>query len=122
MATDLGAWNIFMNEDYPASQGSLHRSFCQNGTGCKTVDQALELSIAAFKTPTLRNLGHSGPYMHNGQISDLHASVAFYIAASSSSRNGAIRNADPELREIQITPKDIEPLVRFLISLYEDYE
>ena len=122
MATDLGAWSIFMNEDYPAPQDSLHRSFCQNGTGCKTADQALEHSIAAFKTPTLRDLGHSAPYMHNGQISDLHASVAFYIATSASSRSGTIRNADPELRKIRITPSDIEPLVRFLISLYEDYE
>ncbi|MDE0153571.1 MAG: hypothetical protein OXN23_06925 [Gammaproteobacteria bacterium] len=122
MATDLGAWNIFMNEDYPNAQEPLHRSFCQNGTGCKTADQALEQSIAAFKTPTLRDLGHSAPYMHNGQISDLHASVAFYIAASASSRNGTIRNADPELRDIRITPNDIQPLVSFLISLYEDYE
>lgn len=122
MATDLGAWNIFMNEDYPNAQEPLHRSFCQNGAGCRTADQALERSIAAFKTPTLRDLGHSAPYMHNGQISDLHASVAFYIAASANSRNGTIRNADPELREIRITPKDMEPLVRFLISLYEDYD
>lgn len=122
MATDLGAWSIFMNEDYPNAQEPLHRSFCQNGTGCKTADQALERSIAAFKTPTLRDLGHSAPYMHNGQISDLHASVAFYIAASANSRNGAVRNADPELREVRITPNDIQPLVSFLISLYEDYE
>ena len=122
MATDLGAWNIFMNEDYPTPQKPLHRSFCQNGTGCKTADQALERSIAAFKTPTLRDLGHSAPYMHNGQISDLHASVAFYIAASASSRNGAVRNADPELQKVRIAPNDIEPLVRFLIALYEDYE
>ena len=122
MATDLGAWNIFMNEDYPNAQEPLHRSFCQNGTGCKTMNQALERSVAAFKTPTLRDLGHSAPYMHNGQISDLHASVAFYIAASAGSRSGTIRNADPELQKVRITPKDIEPLVRFLISLYEDYE
>ena len=122
MATDLGAWNIFMNEDYPNAQAPLHRSFCKNGTGCKTADQALEQSIAAFKTPTLRDLGHSAPYMHNGQISDLHASVAFYIAASANSRNGTIRNADPELRAVRITPNDIQPLVSFLISLYEDYE
>ena len=122
MATDLGAWNIFLNEDYPNPQDPLHRSFCQNGAGCKTEDQALERSIATFKTPTLRDLGHSAPYMHNGQISDLHASVAFYIAASASSRNGTIRNADPELRKVAITPNDIQPLVNFLISLYEDYE
>ena len=121
MAADLGAWNIYLNEDHPNSQDSLRRLLCSDGGNCETEDQVLEKAVASFKTPTLRNLGHSAPYMHNGQISDLHATIGFYIAASRSSRNGKIRNADRELEEVKITPKDIQPLVRFLISLYVDY-
>ena len=121
MAVDLGAWNIFLNEDYPNPQEHLYNLFCNDEIGCDTDDQALQKSIAAFKTPTLRNLGHSAPYMHNGQISDLHAAIGFYIASSRGSRNGRIRNADSELMSVEITPKDIQPLVNFLISLYEDY-
>lgn len=59
--------------------------------------------------------------MHNGQISDLHAVISFYLSTSFNNRSGKIRNPDPELAKININPKDIEPLVRFLISLYEDY-
>ncbi len=120
LAVDLGAWNIFLNEDYPNPQGHLYYLFCNDRIDCEA-DQALQKSIATFKTPTLRNLGHSAPYMHNGQISDLHATIGFYIASSRSSRNGRIRNADDELKNIELTPRDIQPLVNFLISLYEDY-
>lgn len=122
MATDLGAWNIFYNADYPKSQQRIKNLICKNGNlTCTSDDQALERSIATFKTPGLRNLGHSAPYMHNGQISDLHAVLSFYIAAASSSRQGLFRNADADISNIQIDANDINPLVLFLISLYEDY-
>ena len=122
LEVDLGAWNIFFNEDYPKPQEKLYKLICSENEHCKTEDQALMRSIARFKTPSLRNLGHSAPYMHNGQISDLHAVLAFYVTATLNDRNQKIRNPDQELSKIKITPNDIEPLVRFLISLYEDYQ
>lgn len=121
MFTDLGVWNIYLNKDYPLPQKALKNLICSQPELCATEDQALERSIARFKTPTLRNLGHSAPYMHNGQISDLHAVLGFYLAASNSSRNMLLRNADEELSKVHITAVDIQPLVSFLISLYEDY-
>ena len=33
---------------------------------------------AAFKTPTLRNVVHTAPYMHNGTLADLDAVLDFY--------------------------------------------
>ena len=119
--TDLGAWNIFFNDDFPKPQSKLYRMFCDDKDSCETKDIALERSLASFKTPTLRDLGHSAPYMHNGQISDLHAVVGFYMNASIRSRSGQVRNSDKELQDINITVADINPLVLFLISLYEDY-
>ena len=120
-AVDLGAWNILFNDDYPNPQDGLYNLICTSGSKCKTKDQALQNAIATFKTPSLRDLGHSAPYMHNGQINDLHAILGFYIAASINSRRGVIRNADEELKNMNISPKDIKPLVSFLFSLYEDY-
>ena len=120
-ATDLGVWNILLNDDYPKPQNKLYKSICSNNVDCSTPDKVLNHSVARFKTPSLRNLGHSAPYMHNGQISDLHAVISFYLSTSFNNRSGKIRNPDPELAKININPKDIEPLVRFLISLYEDY-
>ena len=121
MHTDLGAWNIFQNSDYPLPQKQLYNLICSKPEKCKSNDHALELSIATFKTPSLRDLGHSAPYMHNGQISDLHAVISFYMVTSRSSRNGQLRNIDLEINKIKLAPNDIHPLVLFLISLYEDY-
>ena len=121
-ATDLGAWNVLFNEDYPKVQEVVKNALCTgNASVCNTNDGALNKSIATFKTPSLRNLGHSAPYMHNGQINDLHAIIAFYISTSEMSRRGLVRNSDEEISNIEITAYDIKPLVLFLISLYEDY-
>ena len=121
-ATDLGAWSVLFNDDYPKAQQALHDTICNASSPCQTDDEALARSIAVFKTPGLRNLGHSAPYMHNGQISDLHAVVSFYIGAAVNIKQGVFRNGDKEIANINITPKDVNPLVLFLISLYEDYE
>lgn len=121
--TDLGAWNIIFNSDYPLPQESIYYLICmEDGENvCKSKDDALNRSLAAFKTPSLRNLGHSAPYMHNGQISDLHAVVGFYLAASINARNKQFRNPDKDITKIDIKPKNVIPLTLFLISLYEDY-
>jgi cytochrome c peroxidase len=121
--TDLGAWNIFFNTDYPLPQESIYNLIClKNGEViCKSREDALSRSLASFKTPSLRDLGHSAPYMHNGQISDLHAVVGFYLAASISTRNEQFRNPDEDIAKIDFKPKDVIPLTLFLISLYEDY-
>ncbi len=121
--TDLGAWNIFFNTDYPLPQESIYNLICieEGNVVCKSRDDALSRSLARFKTPSLRDLGHSAPYMHNGQISDLHAVVGFYLAASINTRNEQFRNPDKDIAKIDIKPKDVIPLTLFLISLYEDY-
>lgn len=121
MATDLGSWNVFHNMDYPNSQKVIEKLICDDDATCKTKDQALQRTVATFKTPGLRDLGHSAPYMHNGQISDLHAVVSFYLAASINTRQGMFRNPDKDIAKIDIQPKDLNPLALFLISLYEDY-
>lgn len=123
MATDLGAWNILFNSDFSIAQQSIYGSICLKGgmDVCTSRDDILKRSIAAFKTPSLRNLGHSAPYMHNGQISDLHAVISFYLAISINTRQGQVRNSDEDIAKISIKPQDIQPLAAFLISLYEDY-
>ena len=121
--TDLGAWNILFNADYPLPQESVYNLICikDGKLICKSKEDALERSLASMKTPGLRDLGHSAPYMHNGQISDLHAVVGFYLAASINTRNEQFRNPDEDIAKIDIKPKDVIPLTLFLISLYEDY-
>ena len=123
MATDLGVWNILFNSDYPLPQEKIYNLICikDGEVLCKSRDDTLNKSIARFKTPGLRDLGHSSPYMHNGQISDLHGVVSFYLAISVNTRQDQVRNPDAEIANINIKPQNIEPMVAFLISLFEDY-
>ena len=120
--TDLGTWNILMNNDYPKPQEKLLNIICPYDDPCDNENIALQRSIATFKTPTLRNLGHSAPYMHNGQINDLFAVISFYINISSNSQRGLIRNSAKELNNMNLNPSETDALVHFLISLYEDYD
>ena len=123
---DLGLWNIFANPDMPAPQQKLNKLMCDQAKlhGHKQCDKnkLLPFAIASFKTPVLRDLGHSAPYMHNGKFTALKDAVSFYISSSQLARNGALRNADVKLKDIHISAADVNNLVAFLKSLNEDYD
>ena len=62
-----------------------------------------------FKTPTLRNVALTGPYMHDGSIATLREVVQFY------SRGGNDNpNLDPIIKPLELTERDVEHLVAFL--------
>lgn len=82
----------------------------------------LPTSIALFKTPGLRDLSHSAPYMHTGQFDTLEQIVNFYRIASDLQRASRLRNGDRELAGIHLTDQDVGPLTAFLRALNEDYE
>lgn len=129
--TDLGLWNVFANPDMPKPQEKLKNILCaqikaenlndKTQTNCS--DEALlQTSIAAFKTPLLRDLGHSNPYMHSGQFTSLEQVIQFYISASVLAKNNLLRNPEASLKEVNLENKDIDALVAFLKSLNEDYD
>jgi len=121
--TDLGLWNIFANPDYPAPQAKLAKMLCQQRGQTKCGDATLlPYTIGAFKTPVLRDLGHSNPYMHTGEFNTLDEAVRFYVTTSALVKKNLVRNADRELHAINLQTSDIAPLVAFLKALNEDYE
>lgn len=83
-----------------------------------------------FRTPTLRNLGHTAPYMHNGSQRTLEDVLNFYDQLSdevSETLDGgdAARQPplDPLLKRLQLTPEDFPDLMAFLQALNdEDYD
>jgi cytochrome c peroxidase len=119
--TDLGLWNVLGNPDMPHPQGRIIETLC-GGDGPCTAASLLPRAIAAFKTPGLRDLGHSGPYMHNGSLDTLEDVLGFYVTASAQARSGALRNPAPQIADVHISAADIEPLAAFLRSLNEDYD
>jgi len=78
-----------------------------------------ETFVGAFKTPPLRNLGKTDPYMHNGAYETLEDVIRQKIRASELAKAGKLRNADPELLRMNITEDDVEELAAFLRTLDE---
>jgi cytochrome c peroxidase len=71
--------------------------------------------IGRFRTPGLRDVCYTGPYMHNGMINSLEAVVAFYDQGG-----GESENKDPLLVPLNLTPDEQAELVTFLESLCGD--
>lgn len=69
-----------------------------------------------FKTPGLRNVGVTAPYMHNGMFETLDQVLAYYNAPGHFV-DGAI-NIDSTLREpLRLTPAEKKDIVAFLKTL-----
>jgi cytochrome c peroxidase len=121
--TDLGLWNVFANPDMPEPQEKIRNILCDDEQPC-LVSQSdlLNRAIARFKTPGLRDLGHSAPFMHNGQFDTLDDVLEFYLEMSDLAREGTLRNGADQLQGIALRENDIALLVAFLKTLNEDYQ
>ena len=68
-----------------------------------------------YKTPTLRNVQLTAPYMHNGTFETLQQVVEFY------DRGGIVNeNLDPLIKPLNLTKREITDLTAFLESLTGD--
>ena len=77
----------------------------------------------AFRTPSLRNLRFTAPYMHNGSLATLKRVLEFYEDIS----NGKERNPnvpadkfDPLVRELRLTVKEMSLIISFLNTLNDE--
>ena len=121
--TDLGIWNAFANPDMPSPQAKIRAILCDDQQPCPLSDSVLlDRAIARFKTPGLRDLSHSAPYMHNGQFDTLDNIIGFYRGVSTQARAVTLRNGASQLQGIALTAGDVASLVAFLKSLNEDYQ
>jgi cytochrome c peroxidase len=64
-----------------------------------------------FKTPTLRNIARSAPYMHDGSLRTLAEVVDFYDQGGEENPN-----LDPIMRRLELTKTEKADLVAFLES------
>jgi cytochrome c peroxidase len=71
----------------------------------------------AFKTPTLREIARTAPYMHDGSLATLDDVVRFYD-------RGGIRNPylDEEIRPIGLDTSEKRALLAYLLSLSGDLQ
>jgi cytochrome c peroxidase len=68
--------------------------------------------LGAFKTPTLREISRSAPYMHDGRFKTLEEVVNFY-------NKGGVKNPhqDPLVLPLELTDQEKSDLVAFLRTL-----
>jgi cytochrome c peroxidase len=66
----------------------------------------------AFKTPTLRDVANTGPYLHDGSGETIEAVVA--LVGRGGGRNP---NLDPKVKPLRLTKKEQADLVEFLKTL-----
>ena len=66
----------------------------------------------AFKTPSLRNVAQSAPYMHDGKLKTLGDVVDFYAGGGNSNPN-----IDEKMKPLPLSARDRADLVEFLKSL-----
>ena len=66
----------------------------------------------AFKTPTLREIARTAPYMHDGSLATLEDVINFY-----SDGGRANPYLDPDIRPVDLTAEEKRNLDAFLRSL-----
>ena len=66
----------------------------------------------AFKTPTLREIEHTAPYMHDGSLKTLEEVVDFYDKGGRPNKN-----LDDKIKKLNLTDADKKDLVEFLKAL-----
>lgn len=97
--------------------------FHNNGLSANPTDSGLfritnQLNdIGKFKTPSLRNLAFTAPYMHNGSLKTLEEVIDFY--------DSGVKNSpwvDPFIAKhlplgLQLTPEQKQDLISFLLTM-----
>ena len=79
----------------------------------------LKRLAGAFRTPNLRNLPRTGPYMHNGAYATIEDAVRAKIEVSKRAQAKDLPGVDPEFQAMRLSEDDVKPLASFLRSLDE---
>ncbi len=109
---NTGLYNIDAEGSYPPEN-----------IGIKEITQAKK-DMGRFKTPSLRNIALTAPYMHDGSIATLREAIAHYQAGGRTISEGewaGIGSASPYksgfVKGFEITSSEIDDLIAFLQSL-----
>ena len=74
--------------------------------------------LGAFKTPSLRNVALTAPYMHDGRFARLRDVLAFYAEGKAASRGRLVGTREETLALVpHLTASEISDLVAFLETL-----
>ena len=104
-----GGPNLTDDRFHNTGIGWANGQFADQGRVVVTND---ERDRGAFKTPSLRDVARTAPYMHDGSLATLGDVVAFY--SQGGRRNP---NQDPRMRPLNLSRDEQRALVAFLKAL-----
>jgi hypothetical protein len=129
MSVPLADWSVVSTNSFDAQgrfsftntiAAGVPRQFYAVSLGSLPPATALPRTIALFKTPTVRDLVSSEPYLHTGQMNTIEDVISFYLTVSTNARAGTIRNTDPALSGISLDASASASLAAFLRALNEE--
>jgi cytochrome c peroxidase len=82
-------------------------------------DRGITGAPYAFRTASLRNLGFTAPYMHNGAFQTLREVVRFYRRPPRNP-NVTRQEVDPLVRQLRRPARAADELIEFLSALNDD--
>jgi len=116
--TDRGRYDGIIQLQYDPFNGAGNYSDAPEIGAQKISFIALDVErLGQFKTPTLRNVALSPPYMHGGQLASLEEVVAFYNEAN---QEPTVGHRDEVLVPLELTEQEKMDLVAFLETLTGD--
>lgn len=102
----------FNLSDYRFTNNGLYENYPDKGR-YRLTQQPMDL--ATFKTPSLRNVEYTAPYMHDGSFSSLDQVIEHYA------KGGAEHpNKSPLIQGFDISDQDKSDLKAFLLSLSDE--
>ncbi len=75
---------------------------------------------AAFKTPTIRNIDLTGPYMHNGVFKTLEEVMDFYNEGGGAGQGIELEHQTLAPDKLNLTQKEIQDIITFMKSLNDN--
>lgn len=145
-ANEINGFNLFMGK---AKCGTCHFTPLFNGTAPPTFDNTeaevlgvpadphakrpivdpdegrsfhskIEEIKYAFKTPTLRNIALTAPYMHNGAFKTLDEVMDFYEKGGGAGIGINLPNQTLATDKLNLTPKEKSDIIAFLKTLTDE--
>ena len=77
----------------------------------------LPLHVRAFKTPTVRNVALTAPYMHNGAFASLDEVISFYDHGGGAGAGARIANQTLSSDSLHLTTSERAAIIAFLRAL-----
>ena len=125
-ASAKNGYKIFFSEKGDCFHCHNGFNFTDNGFHNTSLDSATidygryritldDKDIAKFKTPTLRNIEKTFPYMHDGRFQTLEEAVNHYNSGGKHHPN-----SDALMRPLHLTDQEKEDLIAFLKSLTDE--